>query len=284
MAPKLVFPWQRLKPVNSLNTPELEHQTMLEELGRSIRVKRESLGLSMRELAVETRIATPVIESLERAWLNRLPERAYLYSILKQLELRLSFPVGSLDPFLPPVSEDDFKEHRFTLGSIDVFTTWQGSWLYVLCIFASLFLLNRAFYGQRLSSQTLLISGDSSTVSSGSPLVHAGRGLVLQSSSPFVSPTSPGVLTFDLSAAHQLQVLVDGHEFLGLSLTEGSHTFAVPFPMTLHFEPPMGEDDVFYWNGQRIQPIVDPSGVLTIGADVVVNSALPRPQMAPLSP
>ena len=28
--------------------------------------------------------------------------------------------------------------------------------------------------------------------------------------------------------------------------------------MTLHFEPPMGEDDVFYWNGQRIQPIVDP--------------------------
>ena len=85
--------------------------------------------------------------------LNRLPERAYLYSILKQLEVRLSFPVGSLDPFLPPVSEDDFKEHRFTLGSIDAFHLAREL---AASLYCHSFLLNRAFYGQRLSSHTLL--------------------------------------------------------------------------------------------------------------------------------
>ena len=145
-----VLPWRRFNPVVSVNTPELEHQIILEQLGRSIKSRRESLGLTIRELAVETRITTPVLESLERAWVSRLPERAYLYSILKQVEQKLSFPVGTLDPYLPQVSDEEIasrrKVARFTLGSIDVFTTWQGSLLYVVCISTSLFLLNRYFY------------------------------------------------------------------------------------------------------------------------------------------
>ena len=58
--------------------------------------------------------------------------------------------------------------------------------------FASLFLLNRASMDTSLR-QTLLISGDSSTVPASSQVVHAGRGLVLQSSSPVVSATPPGI-------------------------------------------------------------------------------------------
>ena len=63
MAPKLVLPWQRLKPVNSLNIPSL-----ISTISKSLVVDQvTSLGAVDAELAVETRIATPVIESLERA-------------------------------------------------------------------------------------------------------------------------------------------------------------------------------------------------------------------------
>ena len=50
---------------------------------------REAEGLSFRELALESRITTPVIKTLERGWSDRLPERAYLASMLPQLERRL---------------------------------------------------------------------------------------------------------------------------------------------------------------------------------------------------
>ena len=43
--------------------------------------RREAGGLTLRELALETRITTPVIEALERGWSDRLPERAYLASM-----------------------------------------------------------------------------------------------------------------------------------------------------------------------------------------------------------
>ena len=51
--------------------------------------RREAEGLTLRELALETRITTPVIEALERGWSDRLPERAYLASMLPQPERRL---------------------------------------------------------------------------------------------------------------------------------------------------------------------------------------------------
>ena len=41
---------------------------------------REAEGLTLRELALETRITKPVIEVLERGWSDHLPERAYLAS------------------------------------------------------------------------------------------------------------------------------------------------------------------------------------------------------------
>ncbi len=50
---------------------------------------REAERLTMRELALETRIITPVIEAPERGWSDRLPERVYLASMLPQLERRL---------------------------------------------------------------------------------------------------------------------------------------------------------------------------------------------------
>ena len=63
---------------------------------------REAEELTLRELALETRITTPVIEALERVWSHRLPERAYLASMLPKLERRLELTPSALQLVVPP--------------------------------------------------------------------------------------------------------------------------------------------------------------------------------------
>ncbi len=58
-------------------------------MGQLTKRRREAEGLTLPELALETRIITPVIEAFERGWSDPLPERAYLASMLPQLERRL---------------------------------------------------------------------------------------------------------------------------------------------------------------------------------------------------
>ena len=89
--------------------------------------RREAEGVTLLELALETRITTSVIEALERGWSDRLSERAYLASMLLQLERRLELTPGVLQPVLPPAVYRQLQmtvsQRFFTLGSSDVFTT-----------------------------------------------------------------------------------------------------------------------------------------------------------------
>ena len=43
-----------------------------------------------------------MIEAIERCWSDRLPERAYLASMLPLLERRLELTPGVLQPVFPP--------------------------------------------------------------------------------------------------------------------------------------------------------------------------------------
>jgi transcriptional regulator with XRE-family HTH domain len=126
--------------------------------GRRLREAREAAGLGLRQLAQETRISTPVLEALERGWRDRLPEAAYLRTMLPLLERRLGLEAGCLDAALPP---ERLRFHgprrepllrRFTPGSIDVFTTWQGTLLYGVL---TLLLV----YGLNLQQQRLAMQG-----------------------------------------------------------------------------------------------------------------------------
>ena len=126
---------------------DLSRDATLRELGQMLKQRRETEGLSLRELAQETRITTPVIEALERGWSDRLPERAYLASMLPQLERRLALTPGELQPVLPPGVDRQLQmtlsQRRFTLGSIDGFTSWQGSVVYAALIGLGLLMIKR---------------------------------------------------------------------------------------------------------------------------------------------
>ena len=147
---RLTFPrlwWRRSSSAQEAAPEELSREEQLCQLGQLMKQRREAEGLTLRELALETRITTPVIEALERGWSDRLPERAYLASMLPQLERRLALTPGVLQPVLPPAvirqRQGNLNQRRFTLGSIDVFTTWQGSVVYAALIALSLLTINR---------------------------------------------------------------------------------------------------------------------------------------------
>ena len=102
--------------------------------GQELRRRREQHQLSLRDLAVETRISIAVLEALERGWRDRLPEATYLRTMLPLIERRLDLDPGSLAGVLPVArqrtGQSQARLRRFTPGAIDVFTTWQGTLLY----------------------------------------------------------------------------------------------------------------------------------------------------------
>ena len=112
----------------------------LQELGHRLQERREQLGLSMRQLALDTRVSTPVIEALEKGWVDRLPEAAFLGTIVQKLADRLDLDAGSINATLQEVlpantngaGRRDGPITRFTLSSIELFSTWQGTIAYAV--------------------------------------------------------------------------------------------------------------------------------------------------------
>ena len=76
---------------------ELSREEQVCQLGQLMKQSREDEGMTLRELALETWITTPVIETLERGWSDRLPEHAYLASMLSQLERRPGADAGHVE-------------------------------------------------------------------------------------------------------------------------------------------------------------------------------------------
>ena len=270
-----------------------------------LKQRREAEGLTLRELAQETRITTPVIEALERGWVDRLPERAYLASMLPQLERRLALTPGVLQPVLPPAvirqRQGNLNQRRFTLGSIDVFTTWQGSVVYAALIALSLLTINRQQQNLALrNSQSLepvradLAALDqTAALPSGDPQLDTLRPLDrARTRRPQdwlnavggLPVSGPGVLTFQLSQPRQLALTSGGGDRLQLQLQAGSATLQLLAPVQVVIKPPPEEVDQLLWNGQALMAEANRPGTYRVDATRAAAPAPLRPQTAPRSP
>ena len=299
-------PWRRRSRTTSVDvSDDLSRDETLRELGQMLKQRRETEGLTLRELAQETRITTPVIEALERGWSDRLPERAYLASMLPQLERRLALTPGVLQPVLPPAvirqRQGNLNQRRFTLGSIDVFTTWQGSVVYAALIALSLLTINRQQQNLALrNSQSLEpVRADlgaldqTAALPSGDPQfdnlrpldrartrrpqdwLNAVGGLPL---------SRPGVLTFQLTQPRQLELTSGGGDRLQLQLQAGSATLQLLAPVQVVIKPPPEEVDQLLWNGQALMAEANRPGTYRVDATRAAAPAPLRPQTAPRSP
>ena len=281
---KLPLPWRRHNNKQNDPTSLESRNNSLEDAGQLLREQRERKGLSMRDLSNEVRITTPVLEALERGWQDRLPEAAYLVAMLQRLETYLDLPSNSLSAALPnrPGSNrlaTNGRGTRFTLGSIDIFTTWQGSVVYGAVMIGSILALNHqqrhlininAFSPKPIPINTPL---DSDQILKGlRPLEEELTASLGQLDLPLDQPTRPGVLEINLNQPRQISLSSEGGDRTNLQGATGTVTLQLLPPVDLSINPPPGEADSVNWNGQALSAQTNQPGSYRL------------PQTAALSP
>jgi len=278
--------------------------------GQQLREARENRGLGLRQLALDTRISTAVLEALERGWRDRLPEAAYLRTMLPLLEQHLELPRGSLDGVLPPERDRQHGRRRdtvllrFTPGSIDVFTTWQGTVLYaVLCggLIYGLNLQQRQLAAQGLhvlrpipplsaeqSERADLEDADRTILGAYPdlrPLGKAAAGQGLQRLRRETSQNRPdlalGLLRLELARPTRVSLRSDRGVETQLPAVQGSFSLPVLPPFSLRLEPAPPANSV-RWNGQPLAPAAaaDPGGAVAATPQGQAQFLYPPPAAA----
>jgi transcriptional regulator with XRE-family HTH domain len=279
-APRRPWRWwgRRAKAGPAGSEPEIRQDPLL-QAGLRLREAREARGLNLRQLADETRISTPVLEALERGWRDRLPEVTYLRTMLPLIERHLGLPTGSLDAALPPPTSEVEPSgrrlllQRFTPGSIDVFSTWQGTVLYGLLTLGLVYAVNLQQY--KLAAQGLLSTRpvpplgraeQSQPLDAASALLElhpelrplrqaaGGQGLRLLERERQQKPAERlGVLELELRAPARLGLVGSGGLRTELEGVNGSLALPVLPPLEVRIKPPQAAAAV-RWNGSPLQP------------------------------
>ena len=105
--------------------------------------QREKLGISLEELSNKTKISTNVLKAIENGWEKYLPEKTYLVSMLKIIEIELNLERGSLNGLLEKkIISNSLSKFKFEFINIDFLNSWVGSLLYLLFMFISILALN----------------------------------------------------------------------------------------------------------------------------------------------
>ena len=105
--------------------------------------QREKLGISKEELSNKTRISKNVLIAIESGKKEYLPEKTYLISMLKRLEIELKLEVGSLNALLCQKDiVNNLSKFKFKFINIDLLNSWIGSLLYFIFMLLSILALN----------------------------------------------------------------------------------------------------------------------------------------------
>lgn len=289
---------QRLRSLGAPGTSDQRPSTAgidpLLEAGQSLRQAREASGLSLRELALDTRISTTVLEALERGWRDRLPEEAYLRTMVPLLERRLELVEGSLQAALSLPGDQTPRDagrlqriQRFTPGSIDVFSSWQGTVLYGAITLGLIYAIN--LQQERLAHANLLTRmpiaptplpttpaqrGEESSDGSSlllqtfpdlRPLAGPGRSLQLESLRQ--DGAAPGFGRLQLTLRQPSRVSISAGDGRRLSDLQGaSGTLELPLlpPLTVTISPPPAAGGVL-WNDVAIKADAEEPGQFVVG-------------------
>ena len=105
--------------------------------------QREKLGISLKELSAKTKISRNVLIAIENGWKKYLPEKTYLISMLKKLEIELNLEKGSLNGLLvQTINKNNLSKFKFKFINIDFLNSWFGSLLYFIIMLLSVLALN----------------------------------------------------------------------------------------------------------------------------------------------
>ena len=107
------------------------------------RSRRGKLGISLEELSNKTKISRNVLIGIENGWEKYLPEKTYLISMLKTLEIELDLESGNLNGLLSKINiNNSLSEFKLNFINIDFLNSWLGSLLYFIFMLLSILALN----------------------------------------------------------------------------------------------------------------------------------------------
>ena len=104
--------------------------------------QRKKAGISLEQLSKETKISKNVLIAIENGWKKYLPEKTYLISMVKSIEIKLNLERGSLNGLLTRKDSYIKSRSRSNFINIDFLNSWIGSLLYVIFMLLSILVLN----------------------------------------------------------------------------------------------------------------------------------------------
>ncbi len=280
------------------------------EVGSLVKSRRESFEMTRQDLAISTRITTPVLEAIESGCVNSLPEHAYLVSMLPLLEARLQLSKGTLDVLLKAayLSKKIINENptrSFTIGNIDILTTWQGALLYFVVIIAGIYLVN---YQQSSIAKRNMLSlnpvpyiisnGENSLIEfhrekpidEYSSVTQATRGskkewLNLASLAP-KQLLGTGNMKLEVLNSHLIKLRSAGGADFSFTISSGKLSLNLIPPVFLEINPPLTSEESVIWNGVTQFTEVNETGIYRFPKSVNKSNMerFDLPQEAPLSP
>ena len=267
------IPWFNSKgsdKVDQLNKKSLQGYFL--EAGKLLKERREHYGITRRELADRTRITPSVLEAIENGLANKLPESAYLCSMLRILEIELDLERKSLDVFLLANNNPLRKTHlrNFTTRNLNILSTWQGGLIYSALMLISLFILNQQQrHLARLNSQTfepVVTNIESVKVSE----VETSNQMEINNSNKEVTSLKrhyPNWITslirkiqlqsefnwLEINISQESQVSIEsGYDHQStFNKFQGNIKLKLLTPIVVKILPPLKETDAIIWKGKR---------------------------------
>ena len=107
------------------------------------KTQRMKVGISLETLSKETKISRNVLIAIENGWEKYLPEKTYLTSMIKSLELKLNLERGSLNGLSTQKGTiNTVSRFKFNFINIDFLNSWIGSLIYSIIMLLSILALN----------------------------------------------------------------------------------------------------------------------------------------------
>ena len=116
------------------------------EIAKLVKEARIQRNMTIQELSRISKIPAQTIISIENNNKNMRPKYPFIRSILIKLEVCLELKKNTLEKLVIREGETSKREKNdYIINKFDLINTWQGSLLYFLILFLTVFVLKRYF-------------------------------------------------------------------------------------------------------------------------------------------
>ena len=141
---KNLLPFKKKSVIDNESNHELFDQ--YGEIAKLVKEARIQRNMTIQELSRISKIPAQAIISIENNNKNMRPKYPFIRSILIKLEECLGLKKNTLEKLVIREGETSKREKNdYIINKFDLINTWQGSLLYFLILFLTVFVLKRYF-------------------------------------------------------------------------------------------------------------------------------------------